>query len=245
MKKILMFAYALACYALSFAAVLYAIGFVGGFGVPRTLDNGPLVAPATAVLIDLLLVGLFALQHSVMARPAFKQWWTGYLPEPIERATYLLATSVALGLIFWLWRPLPGVLWDLSGSLAGTALWAAFGLGWFLVVFSGFLIDHFHLFGLRQVHAHLTGSDIPEKGFTTPLLYRWVRHPIYFGLLLGIWATPLMTFSHLLFAVAFSVYIIVGAHLEEHDLEAWFGDRYRQYRKAVPMLVPWRRRRTP
>jgi len=236
--RFLMLSYAVLCYGAGFLAVLYAIGFTGNLLVPKAVDTGPYGSTGTAVLVDLGLIALFGLQHSVMARPAFKDWWTRFVPAPVERATYLLATSLALGLLFWLWRPIPGGLWEVTGTALAWPLWALFALGWALVVLSGFLIDHFHLFGMKQALAPITGREPPAPGFQTPSLYRRVRHPIYFGLLLGFWATPAMTWSHLLLAAGVTVYILIGAVLEEHDLEAHFGDVYRDYQQRVPMLLP-------
>jgi len=230
-------------YLASFAAILYLIAFVGDLPVPRTIDSGPAAALPAAIAIDLLLIGLFAIQHSVMARPAFKRLWTRLVPSAIERSTYGLFASLALALLFWFWRPIDGVVWSAADPIAVTVLQAAFWAGWGLVLLSTFLINHFELFGLQQVHARWRGSELPPPEFRTPSLYRWVRHPLYLGLLIGFWATPTMTPGHLLFALVNTGYILLGVSLEERDLVAVFGDRYRRYREQVSMLVPLPRRK--
>ena len=243
--KIFMSVYAFVCYQLGFAALVYAIGFIGNFWVPKHLNSGTPGPFFEALMIDLGLIALFGIQHSVMARPAFKERWTNFIPEPIERASYLLATTIVLVTMYVFWQPIDGVIWDLRDSVFAWVLWAGFAVGWLVVVLSGFLIDHFHLFGLKQVWSHVTDKPIPDKGFRTPLFYKFVRHPIYSGMLLAFWSTPFMTVSHLVFAGGFTTYIVIGAILEEHDLEAYFGDTYRKYRQAVPMLLPARSRRLP
>lgn len=241
--RVLYFVYGVACYVMFLGTFAYAIGFVANFGVPRSMDVGPAAPLGTALAIDLLLLGVFAVQHSVMARPAFKRWWTTIVPPPIERSTYVLFTNLALILLFWQWRPIGGVLWDVSGSPLAYAIWAVNALGWILVVLSTFLLDHFELSGLRQVYFHLLGRTDGDKAFRTPWLYRHVRHPIYVGFTIAFWATPVMTTAHLVFALGATGYIIVGALLEERDLVMYFGDRYREYKKSVPMLIPSLRRK--
>lgn len=235
--------YGVASYVLFLATFLYAIGFVGNFLVPKSMDLPPGETSLAAIAINLAVLGVFAVQHSVMARRGFKAWWTRIVPPAIERSTYVLATNLALLLIFWQWRPLGGVLWDVSGSGLAWLLWALCATGWGVVLISTFLIDHFELSGLRQVWCHFRGQPLPLKGFRTPSFYRHVRHPIYFGFLLAFWATPVMTVTHLLFALATTGYIVIGTLLEERDLLAHFEDRYREYRARVPMLIPALRRR--
>jgi len=230
-------------YAIFLATFLYAVGFVGNVLVPKSMDLGwPAGAAgepfALSVLVDVALLGLFAVQHSVMARPAFKCWWTRIVPPPVERSTFVLAASGALILLFWQWRPVGALVWDLGGGPAGMALAGLGALGWLLVLASTFQIDHFELFGLKQVWWRLSGRDAPPPQFRVPLLYRLVRHPIYLGFIVAFWATPVMTAGHLLFAAATTGYILIGIWLEERDLVALFGQRYRDYRRQVGMLWP-------
>jgi protein-S-isoprenylcysteine O-methyltransferase Ste14 len=236
--RVAIFTYGVVSYAIFFATFLYAVGFVGNFGVPRTID-GPLEGSlAVAVLIDLGLLTVFALQHSVMARRPFKAWLARFVPEPAERSTYVLASSVALLLLFWQWRPLGGVVWEIDGPVGRTAAYAVFALGWATVLACTFLINHFDLFGLRQVWLHLRGRPYTQLHFQEPGPYSVVRHPLYVGWLLAFWATPTMTVAHLLFAVMTTAYILVAIQLEERDLVALHGESYAKYRRRVPMLIP-------
>ena len=236
------FLYGLVAYALCLGTLLYAIGFVGNLFVPKAIDTGAPVSLADALLVNLLLLGLFAVQHSVMARRSFKGWWARIVPPAMERSTYVLAASLALALILWQWRPIPEpVVWNVESRTGANLLWAVFCLGWAVMLLSTFLINHFELFGLRQVYARLAGRELPEPEFRTPLLYRYVRHPLYLGLLLGFWAAPVMTAGHLLFSIGCTGYILVGIWFEERDLIARFGDQYRRYRNQVGMLLPGRR----
>lgn len=238
MRRTLVFAYGLLSYALFLAVFLYAIGFVGNFLVPKGIDTGTRGSLGLALIVNLALLTLFAVQHSGMARPAFKRWLTRFLPKPMERSTYVLAASLSLALLFWLWRPLPTEVWNVEAAWGRTLLWGLFALGWGLVLVSTFLISHAHLFGLRQVYDHHREREPLSPGFQTPNLYNHLRHPIMLGFFIAFWATPEMSVGHLLFAVGASGYIVVGVALEERDLVRAFGDRYQAYRQRVPKFIP-------
>jgi protein-S-isoprenylcysteine O-methyltransferase Ste14 len=242
-KRLAFFAYGSLSYLIFFATFLYAIGFIGNFGVPRTLDGTPSEPLAVAFAIDVALLTLFAVQHSVMARKWFKDWWTRIVPRPLERSTYVLFSSLALILLFWLWRPLGGVVWSIEDPVGRVVLRAMFAFGWALVLTSTFLINHFDLFGLRQVWLFLLGRPYTTLKFGTPGPYRLVRHPLYVGWLFAFWCTPTMTLAHLLFSVATTGYILIAIQLEERDLVREHGDTYKAYRRSVPMLIPFTRRR--
>jgi protein-S-isoprenylcysteine O-methyltransferase Ste14 len=242
--------YGVAAYAVFFATFLYAIGFVANLLVPKSIDLGwPVGATgeplAISLLVDVALLLIFAVQHSVMARPAFKRWWTKVVPKAMERSTYVLLASAALILLFAQWRPVPLPVWNATGSIAGVALAAVSVVGWCLVLASTFMIDHFELFGLKQVWHRLRGYTAAPAEFRTPLVYRHVRHPIYLGFILAFWAAPAMSAGHLLFAVATTGYILLGIWFEERDLVALFGQRYRDYRLQAGMLLPRLRRAPP
>ncbi len=236
--KVLSLFYGLFCYLIFFATFLYAIGFIGNFVVPKSIDSGSERSLVEGLTVDVLLLGLFALQHSVMARPAFKRWWTRTIPSHMERSTYVLASSLALIMLFWQWRPLPEIIWDVEQPAGHVVLWVFFGAGWMVVLISTFLIDHFDLFGLRHVYLHAQGQPYIPPPFRTPALYKIVRHPIMLGFLIGFWATPTMTWGHLLFAGITTAYIFVGIILEERDMKNALGERYEDYRKQVGMLLP-------
>ena len=242
LKRSIVFIYGIACYVVFFASFLYAIGFVSGFVVPRTLDSPAQGSRATALLIDVGLLTLFAVQHSGMARQPFKRWLTRYIPEAAERSTYVLASSAALIVLFVYWRPLGGVIWQVQGATGTGVLYALAAFGWLTVLGSTFLLDHFDLFGLRQVWLNLRGHPFTPISFRTPWPYRLVRHPLYVGFLFAFWATPRMTFAHLLFALATTGYILIAIQLEERDLVSALGEDYAAYRQRVPMLIPFTRR---
>jgi methanethiol S-methyltransferase len=237
-KRLLFFAYGVASYLIFLVTFLYAVAFVGGFFVPTRLD-GPLEGSlAAALAINCGLLTLFAVQHSVMARPWFKKRWTRVVPWAIERSTYVLFASLALLLLFWQWRPIGVEIWTVEDPTARAAIWTLFGLGWTTVLIVTFLINHFDLFGLRQVWLSLVGRPYTRVPFRTPLPYRYVRHPLYLGFLFAFWMTPTMTLAHLVFAVATTAYILLAIQFEERDLVAEHGPSYEDYRRRVPMLVP-------
>jgi methanethiol S-methyltransferase len=232
------FGYGIVCYGVFFVTLLYAIGFLGNFGVPKSIDSGPEGSIATALAINGALLGLFALQHSIMARPWFKRAWTRIVPDPVERSTYVLFSSLALLLMFWQWRPIGVVIWRIEGGIGQTLVLGLYAAGLLIVLLSTFLINHFDLFGLRQVYLYLMGRAYTHLEFRTPFFYRYVRHPLYVGWLLTFWSAPVMTVAHLFFAVMTTAYILVAIRFEEADLVTYHGEKYRSYRQQVPMLIP-------
>jgi protein-S-isoprenylcysteine O-methyltransferase Ste14 len=230
--------YGVVSYAIFFATFCYAAGFIGNFLVPKSIDATPTASTGRALLIDLGLLALFAVQHSVMARPTFKRWWTRFVPEPAERSTYVLFSSAALILLFALWEPIGGIVWQVDNPVGRALLYGGFGFGWLLVLVTTFLINHFDLFGLRQVWLFFRGVEYKALRFVTPGPYKLVRHPLYVGWFCAFWFTPTMTVAHLVFAVMTAVYILVAIQLEERDLVDHHGAAYADYRQRVPMLVP-------
>jgi methanethiol S-methyltransferase len=239
MGRFIAFLYGLISYVVFFVTFLYAIGFVSGLLVPKTIDSGTLAPTSEALAVNIVLMSLFAIQHSVMARRQFKEWWTQYVPKSVERSTYVLFASLVLVLLFWQWRPMPNVVWHIENPLVATAITSLSFLGWLIVLTSTFLINHFELFGLHQVANNLASRTMPVPRFRTPLYYKFVRHPIYLGFIIAFWAAATMSVGHLLFAAVTTAYIFVGIFLEEHDLVDLFGDDYRRYKDRVSMVLPW------
>lgn len=238
MKRTVVFAYSVFCYAVFLVTLLYAVGFLGNVGVAKSIDARSTGSIALALFVDGMLLTLFALQHSIMARPWFKRVWTRIVPEPAERSTYVLFSSAALLLMFWAWMPIGVVIWDASGTILEPVFIVLYAAGLSIVLLSTFLINHFDLFGLRQGYLYFRNRRYAHLEFRTPLFYRHVRHPLYVGWLLTFWSTPVMTAAHLFFAVMTTAYIFVAIRFEEKDLVAAHGDRYEQYRKNVPMILP-------
>lgn len=238
MARLISLLYGIAAYLLFFVVFLYSIGFVGNWLVPKSIDSGNEGSLVPSLLVNVILLGVFAVQHSVMARPGFKRWWTRIVPEAIERSTYVLLSSLALALLFWQWQPLPDVVWDVKNLGGALVLCGLFWAGWLIALTSTFMINHFDLFGLRQVYLNLRGEKYTNVSFKILGLYKLARHPIMLGFVIAFWATPLMTVGHLLFAIATTAYIVIALQLEERDLVASIGDDYMQYKKQVSMLLP-------
>jgi protein-S-isoprenylcysteine O-methyltransferase Ste14 len=241
MRKTVTFLYGIVCYVVFLLSFLYAIGFVGGLIVPKSINSGVEASVAQALLINLVLLSLFAIQHTIMARPAFKRWWAKLIPTQVERSTFVLAASLLLILLYWQWRPMISVIWNVSHPVGRACLTGLFWCGWGVALASTFMIHHFDLFGLRQAYLYVCDREYQSVNFTTAWLYKYVRHPIMLGFIIAFWATPHMTAGHLLFAFVTTVYIVVGVQFEEHDLRKILGQTYEDYRNRVPMLIPWPR----
>jgi len=244
MKKFLYLLYGVISYFAFFGTILYAIGFVGNLVVPKTIDGDPGVSLGKAILINGSLLLLFALQHSIMARPAFKKWWTRIIPEPLERSTFVLLSSLCLVLMMWQWQPMGGVIWHTENEVLQVILKITYFTGWSIVFVSTFLINHFDLFGLRQVWLYFTGKPYTSLPFRLPFFYRFVRHPLYFGFLVAFWSASTMTVAHLFFAVMTTGYILTAIRFEEKDLLTHFGEKYRSYKRWAPMIIPFTKRKT-
>lgn len=239
MKKITFLLYAIVAYLIFFGTFCYAIGFVTSLFVPKHIDSPPTQDLSLALLVNAGLLTLFALQHSIMARPAFKQWWTKFVPEPIERSTYVLLSSVCLILLFWYWQPLGGVIWQVESDAARSILISGSLFGFGIVLVSTFLLNHFDLFGLRQAWLYFSGKKYEPLNFSTPLFYKYVRHPIYLGFMIAFWSAPTMTAAHLFFAIMTTGYMLVGIQFEEKDLIKHFGPKYQEYKRSAPMIIPF------
>jgi len=240
MKRLLAFMYGIFCYLIFLVTFLYAIAFIANIYVPKTIDHGISGTLIPSIIIDTLLLGVFAIQHSVMARPGFKKWWTNIVPKSIERSTYVLFASLALVLLFWQWRPLPDLIWNVQADGWQMTLWILSGLGWFIVLTGTYMISHWHLFGLKQVTENLKGKELSNPKFKINGYYHFVRHPLMLGFIIAFWATPTMTLGHLLFAAASTGYILIALQLEERDLIRYFGAKYLNYKERVPGLIPVR-----
>jgi protein-S-isoprenylcysteine O-methyltransferase Ste14 len=238
MRRIIFFIYGVIIYVFMLATILYSIGFVGNVFVPKTIDSGTEEPLGYALLVNTILLALFAIQHSVMARQGFKKWWTRIVPEPVERSTYVLFASLLMYLLFHQWQPISGVVWNIENPVGSSILLGLFWFGYLIAFLSTFLVNHFDLFGLRQVYLYLRGREYSPLEFNTPILYRFVRHPLYLGFIIAFWATPYMTIGHLVFAIATTGYILVGILLEEKDMMNQFGEVYKEYKTKVPMLIP-------
>lgn len=238
MGRLSVLIYGCVCYLIGMGSILYGIGFIQNFAVPKSIDTGNPATLGAGLTVDFLLLGLFGLQHSLMARPGFKAWWTRIVPPAVERSTYVLLSGLALSALFWLWQPLPGAIWSVSDPAGRAILHTLFGLGWLIMVAASFLISHWDLMGLRQTYLYFRGAAYPPLTFRIPLLYRVVRHPMMFGILIAFWSTPDMSVGRLLFSLCMTAYVLVATRLEERDLVTVHGEPYREYQRQVPMLFP-------
>jgi protein-S-isoprenylcysteine O-methyltransferase Ste14 len=239
MKKFMFLVYGVISYIIFFGTFCYAVGFVSALVVPKHIDSEPQSPLGYALLINAALLSLFALQHSIMARPGFKRWWTKFVPEPIERSTYVLLASLCLLLLFWKWEPMGGIIWQVESETTQIILQSLCLLGFGIVLVSTFLINHFDLFGLRQVWLYFVGKNYEPLPFRTPLFYKYVRHPLYLGFMIAFWATPVMTAAHLFFAIMTTGYMLTAIQFEENDLTKHFGEKYAEYKRSAPMLIPF------
>ncbi len=242
--KVICFIYGVLCYVVFLGVFLYSIGFVGNLYVPKSIDVGEDATVLEAFIVNSILLTLFAVQHAVMARPAFKRWWTKIIPQSIERSTYVLSTNFVMTLLFWQWRPMTDIIWKTENNTLVIILWGLFAFGWMIVFLSTFMINHFDLFGLKQVYENLRNTPPRPSSFTKKYFYRLVRHPLMLGFIIAFWATPVMTLGHLYFAIMTTAYILISVKfLEERDLAKQLGESYKQYQKDVPMLIPFTKNR--
>ena len=244
MGRIISFAYGIIAHLGFLLILFYLIGFLANFAVPKSIDSEPIVSFGKALLINVFLLGFFAIQHSVMARPRFKQWWTTIVPSHLERSTYVMISNLVFVLLLWQWQPMTDVIWQVENPWGALALWGLFGPGWFVLVLASFMINHFDLFGTRQVYLHLRGKEYSPLTFKATGFYKYIRHPLMLGWLLGFWATPHMTVGHLVFAIGTSVYILAAIQIEEKDLIKFHGEAYENYRRQVSMLLPLKKPKT-
>lgn len=240
MKRIVILVYGLIAYLAFFATILYAMGFLGSMFVPKGINDGTSVSLIETIGVNVGILLLFAVQHTIMARPKFKAWWTRVIPESAERSTFVLISSLILGLLFWQWRPLPDVVWDIENQMFRNVMLTLSCIGWVILFYSSFLINHFDLFGLKQVYFQFIGKPYTHDPFVLKSMYKYVRHPLMFGFIMAFWFTPTMTQGHLLFAAVSTGYIVFGVTMEERDLVGFHGERYQQYQKSTPMLIPWK-----
>ena len=243
MARTLFLFYGVISYLAFLGTILYAIGFVGNIIVPKTIDSRPETSLVKAIIVNVSLVLLFALQHSIMARPGFKKWWTGVISESLERSTYVLLASLCLMLMMWQWQPIGGIVWSTSNVVIKNMLLIGYLMGWSIVLISTFLINHFDMFGLRQVWLYYRGRAYTDLPFGVPLFYKFVRHPLYLGFLIAFWSAPVMTAAHLLFAVLTTGYMLIAIQFEERDLVQLFGKRYQNYKRWVPKIIPFSKRK--
>jgi protein-S-isoprenylcysteine O-methyltransferase Ste14 len=244
MGRIISFLYGVLAHAGFLIVFLYLIGFLGNFVVPKSIDSGQAGPFGQALLINVILLGIFGIQHSVMARPGFKQWWTRFVPKHIERSTFVMISNLLVVLLFWQWQPMVGVIWNVEHPVGASVLWALFGLGWLVIVIGSFMINHFDLFGTRQVYLHLRGKDYSALEFKTKGFYKYIRHPLMLGWITAFWSTPHMTVGHLVFAIGTTVYILIAIQIEERDLIRFHGEAYENYRRSVSMLLPLKKKST-
>ncbi len=244
MGRIISFVYGVLAHLGFLVAFMYLIGFLGNFVVPKSIDSGQAGPVGQALLINVILIAIFGIPHSVMARPGFKQWWTKVVPQHIERSTYVMISNLLVALLMWQWQPMVGVIWNVEHPVGASVLWGLFGIGWVMIVLTSFVINHFDLFGLRQVYLHLRGMEYTPLEFKAKWIYQYIRHPLMLGWIIAFWSTPQMSAGHLVFAVGTTVYILIAIQFEERDLVKYHGEDYENYRRKVSMLIPFKKKST-